>query len=302
MKRIPIFIIVLLIFVSSAWANDPFRVSGITNDSGLRVRSEPVLAGDVVGSLTANTAVEILDISHEKMKIGDMEAWWYKIKTLSGANNIEGWSYGYFIDAQPADLLALAIWLDRPAIVHELIQEGADVNADLSEEGLKFTEYDEYSYNSASLVEAVRSENDEIMKILLSAGADPDSDYSFGGPGGGISSSALIVAVGRRNRKIVKLLVDAGADMEAEGYVGGAGTDNYNSTPVTAAIENGDHSLLEYLISTGADVNHSVKYRLIMGGEAWKSPLDIAEERGHTDIAALLRASGRETVDTTTRN
>ena len=79
------------------------------------------------------------------MAIGTMSARWYKVRTLSGEDEIEGWSYGFFINVDQEELLARAIWLGRPLLVQELIGAGADVNAVLTEEGEEFTQYEYYS-------------------------------------------------------------------------------------------------------------------------------------------------------------
>jgi len=68
---------------------------GVLNDSRVRIREAPDLQGKHIGYLDKDQRVEIVDQTDEKMKIGDMEAVWYKIRTENG---VIGWVYGWFID------------------------------------------------------------------------------------------------------------------------------------------------------------------------------------------------------------
>lgn len=45
----------------------------------------------------------------------------------------------------------------------------------------------------------------------------------------------------------------------------------------------GDAYLVEYLLSEGAEVNHAVRYRSILDGDTWRTPLDIATENDLSD-------------------
>jgi hypothetical protein len=74
-------------------------ITGILNQSRVRIRKEPNLGGEQIGSLNKDQQVYILDKTSEIMKIGNMESVWYKIKTFDG---VEGWAYGYFIDLNGA--------------------------------------------------------------------------------------------------------------------------------------------------------------------------------------------------------
>ena len=283
----------LLIPLLSLSADKPFRAVGRTNEDQLRVRSEPTLTGEVVGSLAVNTEIEILDVTPEEMLIGTMSARWYKIHSLPGGDPIEGWAYGYFIDVRPEDLLAIATWVGQPPLVQELIEAGADVNAHLDEEGLVFDEYDEYSYSSVPVVEAVMAQNVEIVNLLLAAGANPDAEYSRGEPGGTTAGNALVTAVQQGNTEMVGALVENGADLELEQKSSGGGGDGYFMTPLTAAVLAENVALVELLISSGADVNHTVKYWATFGdGDTWKAPLDIASENGLMEIHFILEDAG----------
>jgi WD40 repeat protein len=68
---------------------------GRCNEMNVRIRKGPALNSKIIGTLQKDQLIVILDKSTSKMRIDDMEAYWYNIKTASG---VTGWSYGYFID------------------------------------------------------------------------------------------------------------------------------------------------------------------------------------------------------------
>jgi hypothetical protein len=70
---------------------------GVFNDSNVRVREYPKLESVQLGKLNEGTVVKILEMSSEKMRIDDMNDYWYKIKTKEG---LIGWSYGHFINLE----------------------------------------------------------------------------------------------------------------------------------------------------------------------------------------------------------
>jgi hypothetical protein len=292
MKRALLLAVALSIPILTVSAIGPFRVAGTTNEGGLRVRSGPGLDAGVVGSLAVDTDLEILDMTDEKVAISSMSARWYHFRNKWNDEEIEGWAYGFFIDVDLDNLLAKAIWLGRPGLVRDLIGEGADVNAPLIEEGKNFNQYDEYTHGSTPLVEAVKAANEEIVGILLSSGAVPDTEYSNHEIGGSSTSSALIYAVKLGNRGIVELLLDAGADLEIVKDSRGGGGDWYGFTPLTTAVMGGDPSMVEFLLGAGSEVNHTLNYRYILHGEMLKTALDIALDEGLMNIAYMIQEHG----------
>lgn len=292
MKRAFTLVVILLIPIFTSIAESPFRVSGKTNDSGLRVRSGPELNAEVVGSLADDTDLEIIDMTDDRVAIGDMSARWYRFTNKWDGDEIEGWAYGFFIDVKPEDLLAKAIWLGRPELVRKLINEGANINARLIEEGLTFTQYELYEHKSSLLMEAVRAGNEDIVGILIDSGADPDTRMSHGEPGGTITSKALIRAVELEESGIVELLVKGGADLETEGIYFGGGGEKLEVTPLSAAAAIGNTTIARYLLDAGADVNHVLTYWHIIDGELPKTAMNFAEENGYTEITVLLRDYG----------
>ncbi len=71
-------------------------VQGVCNDTRVRVRSAPTLQADILGHLDRGQEVRILDRTAEKMKIQEMDDYWYRIDT----GELKGWSYGHFIDVR----------------------------------------------------------------------------------------------------------------------------------------------------------------------------------------------------------
>ena len=74
--------------------------TAVLNDDRVRMREWPLLDAKHLAFLEEGEEVEVLDRSGIKVKIGDMEDYWYKIKRSGGQT---GWSYGYFLDLAEAE-------------------------------------------------------------------------------------------------------------------------------------------------------------------------------------------------------
>jgi hypothetical protein len=70
---------------------------GVLNDSRVRVRTYPTLGAEIVGHLERGEWVEVLERSGLRESIGEMNDFWYRVRTEDG---LAGWSYGHFIDLQ----------------------------------------------------------------------------------------------------------------------------------------------------------------------------------------------------------
>ena len=101
-------------------AVDPFRVVGQTNAPGLRVRTEANLESATLGNLPDGVRMEVIGVTAQPMTIGSNTSRWYEVRPLPGGSEPAGWSYGAFIDIEPADRLALAIWGDQAEFVQEI--------------------------------------------------------------------------------------------------------------------------------------------------------------------------------------
>ena len=75
------------------WLFEPRE--GVLNASRVRMRENPNLQATHLRFLEKGERVEVLDRSGLRMQIGEMNTYWYKVRTADGE---EGWSYGAFID------------------------------------------------------------------------------------------------------------------------------------------------------------------------------------------------------------
>ncbi|MEE8440161.1 MAG: SH3 domain-containing protein [Spirochaetia bacterium] len=287
-------LVALLVLATPAaiHGEDLFRVVGRIITDGLRVREGPVLNAEVVDSLYYDTRVEILDLTTDRMQIGEMDARWYHVRTVGPWETIDGWCYGYFVEVKAINLLTRAISLNRDQLVMDMVEEGVDINTWAIDDGVEFT--DAYEYRVTPLIQAIRMGRRELVRFFLAKGADPNIQSSYGDPGGGGSSSALIAAVERGAADMIPMLVAAGADLEAETRMMGGGGEGNKKTPLIVAVTLEEYSMAETLIGSGADVNHAVEYISAMYGDSWKSPLDIAETLGNDQMVRLLRSHGAE--------
>jgi ankyrin repeat protein len=294
-RRVALVVLPLCLILTDISAIEPFRVLGQTNAPGLRVRTEANLESPTLGSLPEGARIEIIDVTAEPMDIGEHRARWYRIQPLPGGTEPAGWSYGAFIDVASADRLALAIWTGRVELVREILRGGLDPNSPLVEDGLVFTEYEEYEYRSAPIVEAVRAGRPDIVRVLLEAGADPDLGYVHGEPGGTARGTALMAAVESGDPAIARLLLQAGADPEHVESMFGGGGDRFEVTALSHAVTAGNLEMVRLLLDSRADPNHLLVYRSILqDSRTLKSALDIAVETRAGSIAELIRSYGGE--------
>lgn len=117
------------------------------------------------------------------------------------------------------------------------------------------------------LMEAVRSNNVEAVRVLLKTGPNPNAqDYWRDSP--------LLIAVRLDNPELVQLLLDAGAkaDVSGRGY-----------TALGLAARNGSASVVRLLLQAGADPSRR--------NDDGDTPLHSAVRMGYVEtVAALARA------------
>lgn len=112
----------------------------------------------------------------------------------------------------------------------------------------------------------------ETVEALLEQGADVNATDSEG-------RTALMYAAVNMHTDAAKALLEHGADVNA--------TANDGCTALMLAASSDDIEIVRALLSKGADV--SGKFT-----QTGKTALKLAEEKGYTDIAQLLRVAGDE--------
>ena len=158
------------------------------------------------------------------------------------------------LEAAQANLVAAA---------RDLIERGADVNA--KDE----TEQSAYLYATSEV-----GPDPALLELMLASGADVDAKDSYNGTG-------LIRAAHRGYAQIVRRLIDAEIDVDHVNRLGW--------TALLEAIILGDGGsahveTVRALVEGGADVD--------IADRDGVTPLAHAEQAGHDEIAALLRAVG----------
>jgi hypothetical protein len=79
------------------YRNPAFAAATCLN-SRVRVRSAGNLQADTRGYLEKGDRVEVLEKSAEKMKIGEMTDYWYRVRRLS--DGLTGWSFGPYLEVE----------------------------------------------------------------------------------------------------------------------------------------------------------------------------------------------------------
>ena len=150
------------------------------------------------------------------------------------------------------DILSLASHYNKPELVKMVLDKGVDVNAKLTKNG-----------DSNALFFFIHSNNTEIVKLLLSAGAIVKND-----------SGLLLTAVVRRNPDIVKMLLDEGVNPKWDS--------------LSHSVTNGDKKIVELLLIKKVDIHAKSKSGCTI--------LDNALVFDHKEIAELLRKAGAVTA------
>ena len=199
--------------------------------------------------------------------------------------------------------LCEAIYWGRTTIVQTLVNGSADVNATCQSETR--------SYNGKTpLFLAVDESENEILQILITAGADPNAG----------ASTPLCEAIYWGRTTIVQTLVNGSADVNATCQ---SETRSYNGkTPLFLAVDESENEILQILITAGADPNAGASTPLceaiywgrttivqtLVNGSAdvnatcrsetrsynGKTPLFLAKEEDENEIVQILTDAGAE--------
>ena len=141
-----------------------------------------------------------------------------------------------------------------------LTEHGADIN------------YSNFEYGPV-IAYAISQECIDIVKYLVSQGADPAMTYTNGYSYSGKSYSLLNAAVGNKNTEISEYLIEQGADINTQ-------TDSVSDLPlIFVALRAENIELIKLLIEKGADTS--------VVDKDGKTIFDLAKEQGYDDIVAL---------------
>jgi ankyrin repeat protein len=208
-----------------------------------------------------------------------------------------------------ATALQVASAADQEAVVGVLIDAGANVNAygrlaDATDITSPCVTPTGSEASSTALLAAAAHGYTEVVRRLISAGADPNfmgcievivpsTPMRPSGPSmllraAGESSvytpmiSALYAASMHGHGEIVSILLDAGADLNATSCP----TPSYVATPLCAAAEAGNLGIVATLLAAGAAISEPP-------GDH-RHPLIAAVQNSHTEVVSALLGAGAE--------
>lgn len=131
------------------------------------------------------------------------------------------------INKDKSPLLCIAIREGDTEAVRELLQMKANPNIGKSAD-------------STPLLCAIEAKDEEIVELLLDAGADVNC---------GVNTAPLIEAVKQNNLPLVQLLIDKGANVNIV----------RNTTPLMLSLQKQQPEICRYLLEHGADIKHEFK-------------------------------------------
>ena len=133
---------------------------------------------------------------------------------------------------------------------------------------------------------------EEVVRILIRAGADVNQAVPTSMRGSAAGLSPLIMAVNNRSEEMVRLLIEAGADVnyQVPGSIRGSAA---GLSPLIVAANNQSEEMIRLLIEAGADVNQAVPGS-IRGSAAGLSPLIMAVNNRSEEMIRLLIKAGAD--------
>ena len=133
---------------------------------------------------------------------------------------------------------------------------------------------------------------EEVVRILIRAGADVNQAVPASKRGSAAGMSPLILAVKNQSEEIVRLLTEAGADVNYQ-IPAPIKRSAVGISPLILAVNNRSEEIVQLLIEAGADVNYRVPAR-IRASEAGVSPLILAVDNRSEEIVRLLIEAGAD--------
>lgn len=158
--------------------------------------------------------------------------------------------------------LAYAAAYGNLEIVKMLVEAGADLNGQVA-------------YGDVPLIKADEHDNDDIIEYLIKKGADVNFPNYYG-----VTPFFGLCAYG--NLELVKLALEHGADINSSydsQMSDHFGIDNFS--PFQAAVNYNQPEVVAFLLSHGGDP----RAKDFKG----RTPIELAESKGHDEIAQLLR-------------
>ena len=176
------------------------------------------------------------------------------------------------VTSRHPSVLQVAVSEGNAPIVQELLRRGVDPDSASLE-----NRHDPVGFWETPLVMAINEGQDEILHMLLNAGANVNAPA--------VESCNALQAAANKTDTIdyVQLLLDRGADVN-EHY----GRRHYGRSALQAAADQGNIQLVQLLLLHGADVNASPC-------ECYGvTALQAASISGHLEVVALLLAAGAD--------
>jgi hypothetical protein len=99
---------------------------GVVNDNHVRVRNEAGINGKIISSINQGEEVSVLGRSKDRIYLDGFDSFWLKIKK----NNIEGWSYGAYINLRNFQYESLPILDERETNVIPNLNYSRDLSRD----------------------------------------------------------------------------------------------------------------------------------------------------------------------------
>jgi ankyrin repeat protein len=212
-----------------------------------------------------------------------------EVQVVMEERQFETVTMGVVVVSQPADPLIKAAFQDDLHALVELVPTTIDINAS------------DKATDTSALAYAIANSNLDLVNVLISAGASPNSvnstgetplmhlrsdapvefvhqliELGFDVKARDNSGRSVLMTIARfSNLAVVKELIDAGAKIDER--------DNEGNTVLMGAAENSDTSILKFLIKSGASLDRK--------NDDGKSALMIAAREGHGEnLKALIEA------------